>query len=55
MFAEARKELDLPLNAVGFSLPTTYWNRAFIFLFGFPVTQDVGDQQEEPREVRAAS
>ena len=41
VFAEAAKQLDLPLNAVGFSLPTTYWNRAFIFLFGLPVTKDV--------------
>jgi 4-cresol dehydrogenase (hydroxylating) len=40
VFAEAAKKLDLPLNAVGFSLPTTYWNRAFIFLFGLPVTKD---------------
>ena len=23
-----------------FSLPTCYWNRAFIFLFGFPITHD---------------
>jgi 4-cresol dehydrogenase (hydroxylating) len=41
VFADAAKQLDLPLNAVGFSLPTTYWNRAFIFLFGLPVTKDV--------------
>ena len=40
VFAEASKQLDVPLNAVGFSLPTTYWNRAFIFLFGLPVTKD---------------
>ena len=26
---------------VGFSLPTTYWNRAFIYLFGFPVSRDI--------------
>jgi 4-cresol dehydrogenase (hydroxylating) len=40
VFQEAAQELDLPLNAVGFSLPTTYWNRAFIYLFGLPVTAD---------------
>ncbi len=41
VFTEAARELDLPINAVGFSLPTTYWNRSFIYLFGFPVTGDV--------------
>ena len=41
VFAEAAKELGLPLGAVGFSLPTTYWNRAFVYLFGFPVTEDI--------------
>jgi 4-cresol dehydrogenase (hydroxylating) len=41
VFAAAARELDLPINAVGFSLPTTYWNRAFIYLFGLPVTKDV--------------
>ena len=40
VFQEAAQELDLPLNAVGFSLPTTYWNRGFIYLFGLPVTAD---------------
>ena len=41
VFAEAARELDLPINAVGFSLPTTYWNRGFIYLFGFPVSKDI--------------
>jgi 4-cresol dehydrogenase (hydroxylating) len=41
VFAQAARELELPINAVGFSLPTTYWNRAFIYLFGFPVSKDV--------------
>ena len=41
VFADAAKELGLPLGAVGFSLPTTYWNRAFVYLFGFPVTEDI--------------
>jgi (+)-pinoresinol hydroxylase len=41
VFAEAARELDLPISAVGFNVPTTYWNRAFIYLFGFPVTRDV--------------
>jgi FAD/FMN-containing dehydrogenase len=41
VFADAAKELGLPLGAVGFSLPTTYWNRAFVYLFGFAVTTDI--------------
>jgi len=39
VFRQAAKELDLPIPA--FSLPTCYWERAFIFLFGFPITHDV--------------
>ena len=39
VFAEAARKLDLAF--FGFSLPTTYWMRSFIFLFGFPVTRDV--------------
>jgi 4-cresol dehydrogenase (hydroxylating) len=41
VFADAARELELPINAVGFSLPTTYWNRGFIYLFGLPVTRDI--------------
>ncbi len=39
VFRAAAKELDLPIPP--FSLPTCYWERAFIFLFGFPITHDV--------------
>jgi 4-cresol dehydrogenase (hydroxylating) len=38
VFDEVAKELDVPF--LGFALPTTYWNRAFIYLFGFPITRD---------------
>jgi 4-cresol dehydrogenase (hydroxylating) len=41
VFAQAAKDLDLPIGPVGFNLPSTYWNRAFIYLFGFPVTRDI--------------
>ncbi|HEY8519126.1 MAG TPA: FAD-binding oxidoreductase [Gammaproteobacteria bacterium] len=41
VFAEAARELDLPFNAVGFSLPTTYWNRAFVYILAFPVSKDI--------------
>jgi (+)-pinoresinol hydroxylase len=39
VFREAAKDLGLPVPS--FSLPTCYWNRSFIFLFGFPITRDV--------------
>ena len=39
VFAAAAHEFNLPI--LRFSLPATYWERAFIFIFGFPVTQDV--------------
>ncbi len=39
VFRQAAKDLGLPVPA--FSLPTCYWNRSFIFLFGFPITHDV--------------
>ena len=39
VFRQAAKDLDLPVPA--FSLPTCYWERAFIFLFGFPITHDM--------------
>jgi (+)-pinoresinol hydroxylase len=39
VFAAAAREFDLPL--LRFSLPATYWERAFIFIFGFPVMADV--------------
>jgi 4-cresol dehydrogenase (hydroxylating) len=38
VFEETAKRLGIPF--LGFSLPTTYWNRAFIYLFGFPITRD---------------
>jgi 4-cresol dehydrogenase (hydroxylating) len=39
VFAQAARELGLPVPV--FSLPTGYWERAFIFLFGFPITHDI--------------
>jgi FAD/FMN-containing dehydrogenase len=49
VFAQASKEMNLPVTAAGFSLPTTYWNRAFVYLFGFPVSRDI----ETNRRTRA--
>src|ERR1022692_85764 len=39
VFAAAAKEFGLPF--LSFNLPSTYWERAFIFIFAFPVTHDV--------------
>lgn len=39
VFTQAAKELDLPVPP--FSLPTCYWERGFIYLFGFPITHDI--------------
>ena len=44
VFAQAAKDFGLPL--LSFSLPTTYWMRAFIFLFGFPITHDVATNKK---------
>ncbi len=48
VFSQAARDLGLPVSPL--SLPTTYWQRAFIFLFGFPITHDV----ETNRKNRAA-
>ena len=39
VFAEAAREFGLPM--LSFSLPSCYWERAFIYIFAFPVTHDV--------------
>jgi (+)-pinoresinol hydroxylase len=39
VFAEAAKQFDLPV--LSFSLPSCYWERAFIYIFAFPVTRDI--------------
>jgi 4-cresol dehydrogenase (hydroxylating) len=39
VFAAAAKEFGLPF--LNFNLPSTYWERSFIFIFAFPVTRDV--------------
>jgi len=38
VFSDACRDLGLP--APVFSLPTCFWERAFIFLYGFPITHD---------------
>ena len=38
VFAAAAKEFGLPF--LSFNLPSTYWERAFIYIFAFPVTRD---------------
>lgn len=44
VFAAAARQFDLP--ALRFSLPSCYWERAFIFIFGFPVTTDIKTNQK---------
>jgi FAD/FMN-containing dehydrogenase len=44
VFAAAAKEFGLPL--LQFSLPACYWERAFIFIFGLPVTTDIATNQK---------
>jgi FAD/FMN-containing dehydrogenase len=39
VFAAAAKEFGLPF--LNFNLPSTYWERSFIFIFAFPVTKDI--------------
>jgi len=39
VFAAAAREFGLPF--LNFNLPSTYWERSFIFIFAFPVTKDV--------------
>jgi len=39
VFNDAAKEFGLP--ALAFSLPSCYWERAFIFIFAFPVSRDI--------------
>ena len=50
VFAETAGDLGLTVAAGGFNLPTTYWNRSFIYLFGFPISET----PEDNRRTRAA-
>jgi 4-cresol dehydrogenase (hydroxylating) len=48
VFAQAGKEYGLPVPP--FSIPFCFWERSFLFLFGFPVTHDA----EKNKKTRAA-
>ena len=50
VFGEAAKEMGLPMSPL--SLPGTYWHRAFIFIFGFPITRDVKTNRENREKFR---
>ena len=39
VFAQAGREFGLPVPP--FSIPFFFWERSFVFLFGFPVTHDI--------------
>ena len=44
VFSQAARDFGLPI--LNFSLPTTYWTRAFIFPFGFPITHHVATNRK---------
>ncbi|MGH8259735.1 MAG: FAD-binding oxidoreductase [Steroidobacteraceae bacterium] len=44
VFAAAARRFELPV--LRFSLPSCYWERAFIFIFGFPVTTDIATNRK---------
>ena len=48
LFSAAAREFNLPM--LRFSLPACYWERAFVFIFAFPVSTDI----ESNRKNRAA-
>ena len=48
VFAQAGREYGLPVPP--FSIPFFFWERSFLFLFGFPVTRDI----EKNKKTRAA-
>jgi hypothetical protein len=48
VFAQAGREFGLPVPP--FSIPYFFWERSFLFLFGFPVTRDI----EKNKKTRAA-
>jgi (+)-pinoresinol hydroxylase len=43
VFVQAAKDLGLPIPS--FSLPSLYWERSFIYIFGFPITHDIPTNQ----------
>ncbi len=47
IFSKAGREHGLPVPP--YSIPFTFWERSFLFLFGFPVTHDVA-QNRKSRE-----
>lgn len=45
VFQEAAREFGIPVLSA-FSLPSCYWERAFIYIFAFPVTHDIETNQK---------
>jgi (+)-pinoresinol hydroxylase len=50
VFGDAAQELGLPLNPL--QLPGTYWHRAFIHIFGFPITHDAATNKKNREAFR---
>ena len=51
VFRQAAQDLGLPFQPI--ALPSTYWQRAFIFIFGFPITHDVATNQKNRKAFEA--
>jgi hypothetical protein len=45
VFQQAAKEYGIPVLS-SFSMPSCYWERAFIYIFAFPVTHDIETNQK---------
>jgi 4-cresol dehydrogenase (hydroxylating) len=51
VFSQAARDLGLPISPI--ALPSTYWQRAFIFIFGFPITHDPAVNRRNREAFRA--
>jgi (+)-pinoresinol hydroxylase len=50
VFVQAAKDLGLPIPS--FSLPSLYWERSFIYIFGFPITHDIETNQKNRAAIK---
>ncbi len=51
VFAEAAQEFGIPFR---FGMPGAVWERAFVFITGFPITHDVDTNRRKPRRLQAS-
>jgi 4-cresol dehydrogenase (hydroxylating) len=50
VFVQAAKDLGLPIPS--FSLPSLYWERSFIYIFGFPITHDIETNKKNREAIK---